>query len=345
MIPTVCGQITKEEIGVASTHEHIFIDLTGFFTEHPVRGIEDPKTAKVCMENLGVLNRDPYALRDNLLMMDPAVQKKELLYFKEAGGKTIVDATTIGIHRNPQLLRQVAEETGLQVIAGTGYYVGGTHSEEVRAADADVLAEKMVHELTVGMDDTDIRAGIIGEIGISEIFDDSERKVLRGAARAQKKTGAGLMIHINPWTINGIEAVEIALSEGVQPDRICICHIDVENREEYIFRLLDMGVYVEFDNFGKEYYVDREVRNPGYGLFVRDTERVELLKKMIERGYKKQVLLSCDVCLKTLLHTYGGWGYDHLLTNVLPMMEDAGINMKDVQDMLVQNAADFLDWR
>jgi len=91
--------------------------------------------------------------------------------------------------------------------------------------------------------------------------------------------------------------------------------------------------------------VDREVRNPGYGLFVRDTERVELLKKMIERGYKKQVLLSCDVCLKTLLHTYGGWGYDHLLTNVLPMMEDAGINMQDVQEMLVQNAADFLDWR
>ncbi|MBE7025888.1 MAG: hypothetical protein E7408_07545 [Ruminococcaceae bacterium] len=345
MIPTVLGMISREEIGVATTHEHIFIDLTGFFTEHPVRGVVDPKTAKVCIENLGVLNRDPYALRDNLLMMDPKVQKKELLYFKNAGGQTIVDATTIGIHRSPELLRRMSEETGLHVIAGTGYYVGGTHSDFVRSADVDTLAEKMVQELTVGMDGTDIRAGIIGEIGISEIFDDSERKVLRAAARAQKKTGAGLMIHINPWTVNGLEATNIALSEGVAPDRIAICHIDVENREDYIFRLLDMGVYVEFDNFGKEYYVDRDVRNSGYGLFVRDTDRVALLKKMIERGYKKQVLLSCDVCLKTLLHTYGGWGYDHLLTNVLPMMEDAGIRMQDVRSMLVDNAADFLDWR
>lgn len=345
MIPTVTGVIKREEIGVATTHEHIFIDLTAFFTAHPVRGIDDPKTAPVCMENLGVLNRDPYALRDNLLMMDPAVQKKELMYFKNAGGKTVVDATTIGIHRSPQLLKQMAEETGLQVIAGTGYYVSSTHSDAVRAADVDALADEMVRELMVGMDDTDIRAGIIGEIGISEIFDDAERKVLRAGARAQKKTGAGLMVHINPWTVNGLEAVEIALSEGVKPDRIAVCHIDVENREDYIFRLLDMGVYVEFDNFGKEYFVDKAVRNSGYGLFVRDTERVELLKKMIEKGYKKQILLSCDVCLKTLLHTYGGWGYDHILTNVLPMMEEAGIRMQDVQDILVENAGDFLDWK
>ncbi len=345
MIQTVLAPIQKEDVGITTTHEHIFIDLTGFFTEHPVRGIDDPATAKVVMENLGILSRDPYALRDNLLMMDPLVQKKELMYFKNAGGKTVVDATTIGIHRSPLLLKQMAEECGLNIIAGAGYYVGGTHSEEVRKMSADALCDKMVEELTVGMDGTDIKAGIIGEIGISEIFDDSERNVLRGAARAQKKTGAPLMIHINPWTQNGLEAADIALSEGVAPDRIAICHIDVENREDYIFRLLDMGLYVEFDNFGKEYYVDREVRNPGYGLFVRDTDRVRLLKKMIERGYKNQILLSCVVCLKTCLHTYGGWGYDHVLTNVVPMMEEEGISLSDANDIMTVNAGNYLDWK
>lgn len=342
-IQTVTGEIKREEMGIVTPHEHIFIDLTGFFEERPVRYIENPAEEKVKMENLGALNRDPYALKDNLLMLDYEVQKKELMYFKNAGGRTVVDATTIGIHRKPLLLKKIAEETGLNIIAGTGYYVGGTHSKEVRAMNPAELAKVMIHELEAGMDDTDIKAGLIGEIGISEIFDESERNVLRGAAIANKETGAGVMVHINPWTVNGIEASEILFEEGIKPDRIAICHIDVEDREDYVLKLLKSGVYIEFDNFGKEYYVNREVRNKGYGLFVTDTERVKFLKKLIDSGYLNQILLSCDVCLKTLLHTYGGWGYDHLLTNVIPMMEDEGITKEQIDTMLVKNPADFLE--
>jgi len=132
------------------------------------------------------------------------------------------------------------------------------------------------------------------------------------------------------------------LDAGVAPDRICISHIDVENREDYVFGLLEKGVYVEFDNFGKEYYIRREVRNSGYGLFVHDTERVSFLKKLIEAGYLDQILLSCDVCLKNLLHTYGGWGYDHVLTNIIPMMEDAGITQEQIKTLLVENSANWL---
>lgn len=344
-IQTVTGEIKREEMGIVTPHEHIFIDLTGFFTERPVRYIENPAEEKVKMENLGVLSRDPYALKDNLLMLDYEVQKKEIMYFKNAGGRTVVDATTIGIHRKPLLLKKMAEETGLNIIAGTGYYVGGTHSAKVRAMKPAELARIMIHELEVGMDDTGIKAGLIGEIGISEVFDESERNVLRGAAIANKETGAGVMVHINPWTVNGIEASEILFEEGIKPDRIAICHIDVENREDYVFRLLESGVYIEFDNFGKEYYVNREIRNKGYGLFVTDAERVRFLKKLIDNGYLNQILLSCDVCLKTLLHTYGGWGYDHLLTNVIPMMEDEGITKEQIDTMLIKNPADFLERR
>ena len=139
-----------------------------------------------------------------------------------------------------------------------------------------------------------------------------------------------------------MEAADILLAASVSPERICISHIDVENREDYIYALLKKGVYVEFDNFGKEYYVRREVRNSGYGLFVRDTERVSLMKRLIDDGYLSQILLSCDVCLKNLLHTYGGWGYDHLLTNVVPMMEDEGITAEDIQTLLITNPANYL---
>ena len=339
---SVCGELTRQQLGTVTTHEHVLLDLTAFYQELPVPGIEDPATQKVEMWNLGILSRDCYALKDNLLLDNEQVQEKELACFRDAGGNTVVDASLPGIGRDPRALRRIAEKTGLNIIMGTGFYVGQTHPEELASMTDRQVADLMVKELTEGVEDTGIRAGYIGEIGISEIFDDKERKILRAAALAQKDTGVAINVHINPWTINGLEAADILLDAGVSPDRICISHIDVENRVEYIYALLQRGVYVEFDNFGKEYYIRREVRNSGYGLFVHGTERVTLLKKMIDDGYLRQILLSCDVCLKNLLHTYGGWGYDHVLTNIVPMMEDEGITEEQIHTLLVENPADWL---
>jgi phosphotriesterase-related protein len=67
------------------------------------------------------------------------------------------------------------------------------------------------------------------------------------------------------------------------------------------------------------------------------------LKRLIDDGYKNQILLSCDVCLKTCLRTYGGWGYDHVLKNIVPMMEDEGISKEDIKLMLIDNPGNFLD--
>ncbi len=341
-INSVTGQLSREALGVVSAHEHVLLDLTAFYTERPVKGVECPSKQSVEMWNLGILSRDCYALRDNLLLMDEETQTEELRRFALAGGNTVVDATLPGIGRDPAALRRIAEKTGLNIIMGTGFYVGETHPEALsRMSDAQVAA-LMVRELEEGVDGTNIRAGYIGEIGISEIFDDKERKILRAAAIAQQKTGVAINVHINPWTVNGLEAADILLDAGVPASRICISHIDVENREDYVRSLLEKGVFVEFDNFGKEYYIRREVRNSGYGCFVRDTERVTFLKKLIDMGYLDHILLACDVCLKNLLHKYGGWGYDHVLTNILPMMEDEGITSAQIESLLVKNPADWL---
>ena len=341
-VKTVCGELGRDQLGTVTTHEHVLLDLTGFYQELPVPGIEDPATQKVEMWNLGILSRDCYALRDNLLLVDEEVQAEELARFRDAGGDTVVDASLPGIGRDPEALRRISEKTGLNIIMGTGFYVGDTHPKELAGMSDREVADLMVKELTEGVDGTGICAGYIGEIGISEIFDDKERKILRAAALAQLDTGVAINVHINPWTTNGIEAADILLDAGVAPDRICISHIDVENREEYIYALLKKGVYVEFDNFGKEYYIRREVRNSGYGLFVHDTDRVTLLKKMIDDGYLRQILLSCDLCLKNLMHRYGGWGYDHVLTNIVPMMQDEGITDEQIEIMLKENPADWL---
>ncbi|MDD6309096.1 MAG: hypothetical protein PUB07_07105 [Clostridia bacterium] len=345
MIQTVLGKINKEDMGITLPHEHIFIELTAFFEERPLADCKSPATAPVTMDKLGILSRDPYALRDNLRYDDFETQLKEISRFKVRGGQTVVDVTMPGIGRNPQLLKRVAEESGLHVVAGTGFYVSSTHPEEIAGMTTEEIAAIFVREIEEGMDGTDIKAGIIGEIGISEIFGDPERRVLEAAGIASIKTGKSVMVHINPWTENGLEAAEILLRTGVKPEKIAVCHIDVENREDYILKLLNMGVYIEFDNFGKEYYVERDARREGYGLFVQDTDRVRLVKKLIDMGFKKQILLSCDVCLKNLLRTYGGWGYDHILTNIVPMMEDEGITKEDIRDMLIINPAEYLEER
>lgn len=339
-VKSVTKELSRGDLGTVTTHEHVLLDLTAFYQALPVKGIEDPATQPVEMWNLGILSRDCYALRDNLLLDNEKIAVKELGYFKEAGGDTVVDASLPGIGRDPEALVRISKETGLNIIMGTGFYVGETHPKEFDAMSDEEIAALMVKELEEGVNG--VPAGYIGEIGISEIFDDKERRVLRAAAIASNKTGAAINVHINPWTTNGIEAADILLNAGVPAEKICISHIDVENREDYIYALLEKGVYVEFDNFGKEYYIKREVRNSGYGNFVHDTDRVTLLKKMIDDGYLKQILLSCDVCLKNLLHTYGGWGYDHVLTNIVPMMEDEGITQEQINTLLKENPADWL---
>ena len=84
------------------------------------------------------------------------------------------------------------------------------------------------------------------------------------------------------------------------------------------------------------------MRNSGYGCFVHDTQRVALVKKLIGMGYLEQILLTCDLCLKNLLHCYGGWGYDHVLTNIVPMMEEFGISQEQINIMLKENPANWL---
>ena len=339
-VNSVLGELSREELGITTPHEHIFIDISAFFEERKLWDIENPTTEPVKMEHLGQLNRDPYALKDNLSMEDYETQKKEILRFKRAGGTTMVDATMPGIGRDPEALARISRETGINVIMGTGYYVSSTHPEKLASMTEEEIAEEMVKELTLGVDG--VKAGVIGEIGISELFNDAERRVLRAAAIAHKKTGAGVLVHINPWTTNGLESCDILLSAGVAPDRIAISHIDVEDREEYVLAMLKQGVYVEFDNFGKEYFVEKDARHDGYGCFVRDTERIEFMKKLIAEGYVNQILVSCDVCLKTCLRTYGGWGYDHVLLNVVPMMREFGISDEDIDTILRKNPADFL---
>ncbi len=342
-VQTVLGKVDANELGIVTPHEHIFIDMKVFFSEPEEIGLKNIAYEKVTIDKLGVLKRNPFALLDNVRMMDNATQLSELKYFKYAGGRTVVDATTIGIGRDPELLRKMAIETGLHVVAGAGYYVEPSLPVSVLDLTIEAIEKQIITELEHGIGHTNIKAGIIGEVGVSHVMYPFEQKSLIASCRAQVQTGAPLLVHINPWSTMGIEAMEIIHAHKLDPEKVAICHIDVENREDYILRLLDTGVFIEFDNFGKEMATDLWDCKPGSGRFVTDWERVHLLKKLIEKGYASQILMSCDVCLKQLLHAYGGWGYDHVLTHIVPMLMEVGVTREQIDLMLIDNPRRWLN--
>jgi len=342
-VMTVQGLRDAASLGVITPHEHILIDLRNQFTAHP----EATRTAyaeqEVNIRNLDVLSRDPYAVRDNLLMNDVGLAETELLEYKKAGGDTVVDATSIGIGRDPEALMRISRATGLNVIAGCGYYTYDTHPPDMDRRTSQQIAEEMIRDLTVGMAGTLVRSGVIGEIGTSREIMPNEKKVLVAAAAAHRQTGAGVIVHTYPWGKEGLKALQILKDGGVPPRKVSINHVDVDIDPAYCAQIARAGALFEFDDFGKEFFIDRRFRGFAGGVFARDIERVKALKRLIDEGHLHQILVSCDVCLKTLLHRYGGWGYDHILTHIIPMMLDEGITPQQIDVILKDNPRNFLD--
>ena len=76
------------------------------------------------------------------------------------------------------------------------------------------IADRIVAEALEGVDDTGVRIGLIGEIGVSADFTPQERKSLRGAAQAQRRSGLPLMVHLPGWFRRAHEVLDIVEAEG-----------------------------------------------------------------------------------------------------------------------------------
>jgi len=339
MIQTVTGPVSPEAVERVLPHEHILCDLrslvapldNGIFYE------------KVALSNYGALSRNPYAVLDNAVLDDRAAAAKECRLLKKAGFNLVADATTEDFGRDPVFLRQLSEETGVFIVAGCGSYTDAAVTEDRKARTVARMRQRILEDLLVGMDGTGIKAGMIGEVGSSEEMTPAEYKFLQAAAEAQSETGFGMHIHACLWNREGLKALDHAVACGADPGKVCVDHSDVLLDEGYMMGILDRGAWLEFDNFGKEYYVDRWNRNLLKGSFATDRERVRMLKKFIDRGYIGQLLIANDICLKSMLHDYGGWGYDHIGVNVLPMMEDCGITREQIGLLTRTNPLRFLE--
>ena len=218
----------------------------------------------------------------------------------------------------------------------------GASADPADKSGRTAFTAAMLKEIREGVGETGIHPGVIGEIGTSEILYPMEQRALLAAANVSLETGFPVYVHTYPWSRAGIEAIDLLLNQGVKPRSICICHLDVCFNEGTIFRALDRGVYVEFDNLSKEFYFPSDDGAFAGGPFETDVARARMLKRLVDLGYGDRLLLANDLCLKASLHRYGGDGYDYVFNHFAMMMRMEGIDDNNISKLLDENPRRFL---
>jgi phosphotriesterase-related protein len=332
-VMTVNGPIAAETLGITLMHEHILNDCRCWW--HAPKTPERQYLAGgfVCIEILGELRQDPFVNKHNITLDDEPLAVSELRAFANAGGQTVVEPTCRGIGRNPLALRRIAKSSGLNVVMGAGYYLGSSHPAEVAAMTVGDIANEIVREAVEGVDGTDVKIGLIGEIGVSSDFTAEEEKSLRGAAQAQVRTGLPLMVHLPGWFRLGHRVLDIVTDEGADIRHTVLCHMNPSHDDfNYQSELAARGAFIEYDMIGMDFfYADQQVQCPS------DEEAARAIVRLAEAGYLDRVLLSHDVFLKMMLTRYGGNGYAYVLRHFLPRLKRHGLDETALDQMMRAN--------
>jgi len=334
-VQTVLGTIDPEKLGVTLPHEHLIADITPYFIA-PGEGTEKAMAHHpVTIDILWWLRYHLYQNLDDMELLDEQLAIEEVTRFKNAGGDSLVEMSNIGLLRDPLALARISRATGLNIIMGSGYYVSPSMSPEMDVKSEEEITEEIVRDLTKGVGDTDIRAGMIGEIGASWPITKNELKSLRAAARAQRLTGAPVNIHPGHNEDAANEIIRILDDAGADISHVTMSHIDRAVRDpKNRSKLAKTGCYMEYDLFGKEGYY------PPHWRFIdlpNDHQRLNEISQLIDEGYLNQILISHDVASKQQLCAYGGWGYAHILRDTVPCMRLKGFSDEVIRNIMVDN--------
>ena len=299
IIMTVKGPILPADAGFVLSHEHLLCDLWSIVKSYD-----------------GILH-------------DERLASAELARFKEAGGQTLVEVSSIGLGRNPEGLRRISDETGVHVVMGSAWYREEGYPQYIYQLSVNELAQKIVDDVTKGADGTGVRAGVIGEIGTERYhITPAQERVFRASARAQRQTGVSIWTHTTHFGELALEQIALLREEGVSPERIVISHLGDRFGAHHFRKIAEQGVFLGIDNIG--------YKGDGYPA---DEVRARNIAELIHEGFEDQVLLSLDICMKQHLHSYGGKGYDHLQKKFLPLLAGLGVGQEQVTKMTVTNPA------
>jgi len=262
------------------------------------------------------------------------IATREVRMMKHDGGDAIVELTCGGLSPEPEGLKRIAEGTGVHLIMGCGHYVNEYQDPRNHARTVDDFAQEMIGQILRGAWGSEVRAGMIGEIGCTAPWTATEKRVMQAALIAAAETGAAINVHPGRDPDQPQEVADFIKAAGHPTDRVVISHIDRTIFDELrLLRLADSGVTIEFDLFGQEssYYGLSDIDMPN------DATRLRLIRALIDRGHLDRVVISHDICYRTRLASFGGHGYGHIFRNVVPMMQKRGYTEAEVDAILVRN--------
>jgi len=331
VIRTANVDISPDQLGVTSTHEHVLVDGSVWYrTRRP----EDGRFEHVLVsaDTLPDVRWDAFSFRDNLRLDSADAALNGLRRFREAGGQTVIDATTIGLRPQPEKVAEIAQRAGVNLVQGAGFYVHPSHSPEVCAAPLDDLEQILEREVTEGVAGSVILPGIFGEIGMSAPPTACERRVLRACARVAARWGMSVIIHVDGGGSFGPEHVDDCIAGGLPADRVICGHMDERLDSAYHREIARSGATLAFDTFGSELKYSGLFDHPS------DTVRMRCVADLIEDGWERQLVLGHDVFVKAHLREFGGNGYEHLSARVLPVLQaEYGISAATVDQLMVHN--------
>ena len=311
-INTATGSIAVEELGKTLMHEHLLIGFPGWDSDTVGPGMSFRDMTKQCVDHIAEL--------------------------KTAGFSSLLDPCPNDLGRDVSLMAEVGSRAGFNIIFATGLYhhhLGGTAYWSYKFQyDPDAekkLADLFIKELTEGVMDTGIKAGVIKVATAMPPFTDYEKTVFRAAAKASLATGAPITTHTDACM--GDEQLAFLTSLGVPAHRIVIGHSCGSSDHDYHMKIVNGGAYIGFDRFGLE-------------IIQQDSVRVESLLKLLKKGAGAQVVISHDsvwcwrghMLPKTVLEMVESGGQSMRFTRTIaPMLMEAGISKAQIESMLTDN--------
>jgi predicted metal-dependent phosphotriesterase family hydrolase len=293
-VMTVNGLIPADSMGITLPHEHLLIVHTYDYL--------------------------------NLTNENDAID--ELKYFVGAGGKTLAEATALGIGRNPEGLKRISTATGANVIMSAGYYKDQWIPDSLKSKNVEQLTRIIINDIKTGING--IHAGFI-KIGMSRLITPFEEKVLLAAAHAQLATGAAIDVHFDGHRAtlqDRHHVLDVFENEGVDLSRVYLSHcVPYPELLDGYITLAQRGCYLGFDMNGIEVVV----------YFEHEQKLPECLKTLIDAGYLDHLLISQDVCFTKCYIKNGGYGYAHILNDIVPQLKSVGITDQQIHTMMVEN--------
>lgn len=357
-ITTVRGDISPDELGFTTMHEHTICDLSfmknqiGFIPPIP------PEMLALKPENYAFLRSGAGIFSDEcstLGNVDYLV--KELKAFKKIGGNAVVDASPIGLRGNVNDLKKASELAGVHIICATGLYHAMAQPKEFMSQSEEELINYFEKEINEGIDGTDIKPGFLkcalNVLNTDNTLHELELKTLRACAKVAAKTGMSLHVHTAvPLTCDHIlQGVDIALNEcGMKADKLYMMHLDAFLRTpakisdyysniesvrgvntELQTKVLESGVNIGFDSW-----------TALVSTLPDDYDRVKGLVDLLKKGYSSQIVLGHDIYDKSRGVTYGYTGFTGFAGFVLPILKQLGFGDDVISNLTVENPARIL---